>query len=240
MLKILKCPQKKRIFFMSLQTVHVQNKRLGTCPHGLPIGACPICNGLMGGGGAKKPDLWAKPGEMSYAECAAIGAFLKAQKEARMANKNAQELRAINIAQFQKTMDNILHKAFIVNQTIANSMPKIISAPINFIINTVIIAPLNILKNLPQITANFVQNITQKLSDLASKLTAVLGEIKNAIAKKISESFNEFKKKVKSIFTIFGSERNKNEDKKVDEAKKANKLKTFLHKLYRKLKNDDD
>ena len=30
------------------------NSRIGTCPHGLPMGACPICNGMGGGGSVKK------------------------------------------------------------------------------------------------------------------------------------------------------------------------------------------
>ena len=59
---------------MSLTAVQTNSARVGTCPHGLPLGACPICIG-MGGGGMKKPDVSATPGEMSWNECAAIGAF---------------------------------------------------------------------------------------------------------------------------------------------------------------------
>lgn len=70
-------------FLMSLGAVQINNARVGTCPHGLPLGACPICNG-MGGGGMKKADFSAKPGEMSWNECAAIGAFLKAQQNAKL------------------------------------------------------------------------------------------------------------------------------------------------------------
>ena len=57
---------------------NVNTKPPGTCPHGLPVGACPICSG-MGGGGAKKADSTAKPGEMSWNECYAIGQMMKAQ-----------------------------------------------------------------------------------------------------------------------------------------------------------------
>ena len=60
---------------MPFGTIKTNNSRVGTCPHGLPLGACPICNG-MGSGGAKKADFSAKPGEMSWSQCAAIGAFL--------------------------------------------------------------------------------------------------------------------------------------------------------------------
>lgn len=63
---------------MSLTAIQSNNSKIGTCPHGLPQGACPICSGMSGG--MKKTDFSAKPGEMSWNECAAIGAFLKAQK----------------------------------------------------------------------------------------------------------------------------------------------------------------
>ena len=60
----------------------VQSNNVGkaTCPHGLPHGACPICSGGMGGASQKKADFSAKPGEMSWNECAAIGAMMRAAK----------------------------------------------------------------------------------------------------------------------------------------------------------------
>ena len=36
---------------MSFGAVQTNSARVGTCPHGLPLGACPICNGMGGGGG---------------------------------------------------------------------------------------------------------------------------------------------------------------------------------------------
>ena len=42
---------------MSLGAVQTNSARVGTCPHGLPLGACPICNGMSGGGGMKKADF---------------------------------------------------------------------------------------------------------------------------------------------------------------------------------------
>ena len=29
--------------------VHTHTAKTGSCPHGLPQGACPICNGMAGG-----------------------------------------------------------------------------------------------------------------------------------------------------------------------------------------------
>ena len=40
------------------------NVRTGTCPHGLPPGACPICNGMGGGGGSSRVNEH-KPGELT-------------------------------------------------------------------------------------------------------------------------------------------------------------------------------
>ena len=81
--ELLLWPLEKEDFFMSLIAVQSNNSnKIGTCPHGLPQGACPICSGM--GGGMKKADFSAKPGEMSWNECAAIGAFLKAQKMAKL------------------------------------------------------------------------------------------------------------------------------------------------------------
>lgn len=82
---------------MSLNTVHTNSAKIGSCPHGLPQGACPICSG-MGGTMQRKADFSAKAGEMSWNECAAIGAFLKAQKNARI----QREQDAQNFANMQE------------------------------------------------------------------------------------------------------------------------------------------
>ena len=85
-----------------------------------------------------------------------------------------------------------------------------------------------------------IQNIIQKFADISDKLAAVYGEVKAAIAKKIGEPLNEFKKKIKSIFSIFESKDTKNDDKQVDETKKAFRLKTFIHDLYKRITGDDN
>ena len=105
------------------------NSRIGTCPHGLPPGACPICSG-MGGAGSKKADFSAKPGEMSWNQCAAIGAFLKAQK-------NAQMQRQADIQSFAQNMKIFQNSLLAANQKLANisgffvkNTPAVISKPI--------------------------------------------------------------------------------------------------------------
>ena len=217
---------------MNLSTI--QKTRVGTCPHGLPLGACPICNG-MSGGGAKKADFSAKPGEMSWNECAAIGAFLKAQQQAKEARAQDAQNFAQQAVAFQNSMAAAHQRMTELAQIFTKNTPAIIAKPANFVINTLILGTVNILKSIPAAVASFTANIGQKLADISDKLAAVYGEVKTAIAKKLSETVNEFKKKVKSLFAIFQPLDADNDDKKIDETKKAFELKTFIHNLYKKL-----
>lgn len=228
---------------MQLATIQPNIVKAGTCPHGLPLGACPICNGMGGGGGMKKADFSAKPGEMSWNECAAIGAFLKAQQNAKLARQQDAQNIAQQAIAFQKSIMNISQRLASVTNFISNTMPGIIAKPANFILNTVVGGTLNLIKtvaNLPQLIQTTFQKITQKLADISDKLAAVYGEIKTAIAKKLAEPLNEFKKKIKSLFGIFNPENTDNNDKQIDETKKAFKLKTFIHDLYKKITGEED
>lgn len=211
--------------------------KTGTCPHGAPLGACPICSGM--GGGMKTADHTAKPGEMSWNECAAIGAMLRAQKNAKLARQQDAINFAQRVAEFEKNMMNISERIANLSGLFAKNFPPIISTPVTFILNNIIGKSLNFIKNIPAAIQQFTQNLTLKLADISDKLAAVYGEVKNALAKKIGEPLNEFKKKIKSIFSIFDPQDVKNDDKQVDETKKAFRLKTFIHDLYKKIKGQD-
>ena len=63
------------------------------------------------------------------------------------------------------------------------------------------------------------------------------GELKASINEKISKFTNNLKKKLKSLFFVFGAEETDDEDKKIEEAKRAFELKTFIHKLFGKTEN---
>lgn len=224
---------------MQLATINANNSRIGTCPHGLPIGSCPICNGMSGGGGVKKADFSAKPGEMSWNECAAIGAFLKAQANAKVQRQNDIQNYAIQLQTFQATMVSDHAKIAQMSQLVSNTMPAIIAKPVNLILNTIIGGTINLIKNIPTVISTAVQNLQQKLADISDKLTAMMGELKASIDKKISETFNEFKKKVKSLFSIFKPLNAKNEEKQIDETKRTFELRTFIHDLYKKLTKEE-
>lgn len=188
----------------------------------------------------RKADFSAKPGEMSWNECAAIGAFLKAQQNAKLQRQQDAQNFAQQAVAFQNAMNNASQKAAALAQFFSANTPAIIAKPVNFVLNTVIGGTLNAIKSFPQTVQNALQTVGQKLADISDKLAAVYGEVKTAIAKKLSETLNEFKKKVKSLFSIFNPQDADNDDKQVDETKKAFKLKTFIHDLYKKLKKEDE
>ncbi len=224
---------------MSFGAVQTNNARIGTCPHGLPIGACPICNGMGGGGGIKKADFSAKPGEMSWNECAAIGAFLKAQQNAKLQRQQDIQNFAQQAIAFQNAMTNASQRLASLAQFFTANTPAIIAKPVNFILNTIVGGTINIIKNIPSTISNAIHALNQKFTDISDKLTAIIGELKTAINKKISETFSELKKKVKSLFSIFNPLNTDDEEKKIDETKKTFQLKTFIHDLYNKLTNEN-
>jgi hypothetical protein len=67
----------------------------------------------------------------------------------------------------------------------------------------------------------------------------MMGELKASIDKKISESFKTLKKKVKSLFAIFRPTDTDDNEKQIDETKKAFELRTFIHDLYKKLTSSE-
>lgn len=223
---------------MSLGAVQTNSARVGTCPHGLPLGACPICNG-MGGGGLKKADFSAKPGEMSWNECAAIGAFLKAQQNAKLQREQDAQNFAKNVQAFQNALMNSSQRLANIAQFFSNNTPTIIAKPINFVLNTVLGGIARTIATLPAAISNTIQTLQQKFADISDKLTAMMGELKASIEKKISEAFKDLKKKVKSLFSIFRPLDADNDDKQIDETKKAFELRTFIHDLYKRLTQNE-
>ncbi|MDR1168561.1 MAG: hypothetical protein LBK53_06725 [Heliobacteriaceae bacterium] len=208
----------------------VNQIKTGTCPHGLPPGACPMCSG-MGGGGVKKADFSAKAGEMSWNECAAIGAFLKAQQDAKIQKQQDLQNMAQAALSFQAALSNAGQKIANITQIISNTFPPVIAKPVNFVLNMFGKA-VNLIQNI----ASFQPlNFSGKLADISDKLAAVMGELKAAIEDKISKTLSDLKKRAKRLFAIFGTFDAENEDKEIEESKRTFEIKTFIHDLYRKL-----
>lgn len=217
---------------MSVGVAHTSHAKIGCCPHGMPLGACPICNGMAGGNSTTKRDIPRNVGEMTYNQCAAIGAMLKAQKAAQQRAQVAQQNHMQALADFAKTLSNIQEKITNLTAKISNAMPEIVAKPVNFVLTQVVGRVVNIVANV----ALTISNIGQKFVEISDKLSAIFGEAKSAIQKTVSDFWNKVKKKLKSMFFVFGTDETDNEEYKIDEAKKAFNLKTFIHNLAQKLK----
>ena len=222
---------------MSLNTANVHtHTKVGTCPHGLPPGACPICNGMAGGNSTTKRDTPRNVGEMTYNQCAAIGAMLRAQKHAKQRAQAAEQSRMEALANFQKNIAATHQRLVQFTQMVSNTMPAIIAKPINFVLNTIVGNVLKLVQNIPTALSNFVNTITTKFADISDKLAAVYGELKNSAEEKLSKFFSSIKKKFK-LFFVFGSQETDDEEKKIEEDKRQFEIKTFINKLYQKLRN---
>ena len=213
------------------------NSRIGTCPHGLPMGACPICNGMGGGGSVRKDN---KPKEMTWNECYAIGQMLKAQKEARL---HTQQMFAAQTQQAH--LNNLQTQINALKLAILNSsLPKPVAQALTAVLDTVI-APMakavqtinNTIQNLTNNIAKAVDSFKQKIADITDKLTAMLGEAKAAIEKKISDKLKDVKKKIFSLFGIAGADNEEDEEvKRIEEQKLIHEENTTKETLFQNKK----
>lgn len=226
---------------MSIGTPNVHtHAKIGSCPHGLPPGACPICNGSAGGNSTTKRDTPRNVGEMTYNQCAAIGAMLKAQKHARQQAQATEQARIESLAEFQKNIANTHQRLTQFANIISETMPPIIAKPLNFVVNTLVGNVLRIIQNIPTFISNITQAISQKIADISDKLAAVYGELKTAINEKVSKLLSDFKKKIKSLFFISETYETDDEENKIEEDKRQFEIRTFIHNLYQKLKHQDE
>lgn len=239
----------KKAFLMNLPLSAIPKTKIGCCPHGLPMGACPICNGggAGGGGGAKKMERPA--GEMSWAECFAIGQQMKAQKLAQLQKDVSLQGRAnvpLTIAgRLENLAQNIAQKMSIIAEKLnslvqnAKTNPTLLSKTIAFVANLAL-PVLNVIKNVAEVAQKVINNIQQKLADISDKLTAVFGELKASVEKKISDKFKDFNKKAKSLFGIFEPSDVDDEEKQVEESKRLFEMKTVFNSIKEKLFNKNE
>ena len=94
------------------------------------------------------PAVTRNVGEMTYNQCAAIGAMLKAQKNAQARAEAAQQQHLQALANFQKTIANAHARIMELATMISNKMPAIIANPVNFILTQVVAKVLNLVQNL--------------------------------------------------------------------------------------------
>ena len=214
---------------LAISAVQASGVRSGLCPHGLPPGACPICSGGRGSSKVVTADFSAKPGEMSWNECAAIGAFLKSIQNARLAREADYQNQIIAMAQFQNNMTKMAQN---LQTFIQNMSQSALTKPLAIVAQNILLPVVKFMKDLP---VNFLQataNLAQKLTDITDKLTAIYGELKAAMDKKFSDFAKKVKKKIISIFEIFRAENESSEDERIEDyQKQLNKLQTLLEKI---------
>lgn len=218
---------------MSNTVQQVNKMSSGLCPHGCAPAACPICSG-MGGGGMRPGERPQKPGEMSYHQCAMIGAMMKARAQQEKIHEQNLIKHADALAKFEQNIINLSQK---IIQFTANIQNNVLLKPLVLFVNKLVLPTLNSVKNLPIIIANIMDKLTQlkeKIVDIQDKINAIFGEIKNFIEKKVSELVTNVKAKILNIFRIFKRNKTKDEETKIDEDKKIFNLKTFIRKLWNK------
>ena len=193
------------------QQISNAKPRVGTCPHGMPIGACPICNGSSVGGSARKP------GEMTWSQCFAEGLRMK---NAKLLEASRQDNPIYNVNVALKLKQDIAAYSDRVKQTIAilqNSLPPGLSKLIN-VLNQILIKPfLTILETIPKIIESvqkFTENIRTTISQVCEKLTAILGEINNFVNKNLSDFMKKARKKVFGFLFEQGMEEEEGLDEK--------------------------
>lgn len=214
-------------------------RNTATCPHGLPMGACPICNG---GSGSKK--IKRDSGEWSYAKCAAVGAAMRAAKARVEARKELLETQFNNALKIQKTIMNFVDKAQNMLQAIHSKLPPELQTVFNKLVNGIINPILNLISNIPkaleQLNA-FINDIKTKILAVAEKLNAILGEIQNFIEKNITDRFKKLTKKIIRFFILESKEENYQNDEEIEifKSRELRKLHIAILRLRRKGKEKD-
>ena len=210
-----------------------QVQQQGKCPHGFPIGACPICSGMGGGGIRKDRNKPRKPGEMSYNECLAEWHKIQAKNEAKKMDR-LDRFEAIKqlftgnkftaaVDKVQKFLDKTMQKL--------DNMPSVIKAPAKFIIKNIVMPIVNFISQIPTAIKNiqtFFENTRLFITSVSEKLASVFGEIKNFIDDKVAKNY---KKALKTILSLFTS----GEDEESEDAKKVKdrELKKILKSIFR-------
>ena len=220
-----------------------QVQQPGKCPHGFPIGACPICSG-MAGGVSKDRNKPRKAGEMSYNECLAEWHKIQARKEAKMQDK-LDKLEAIKQANLESKILSAVDKVQkFLDKTMQklDNMPALIKAPIKFIMKHIVAPVLNLISQIPTAIKNiqvFFENTRAFIASVSEKLASVFGEVKNFINDKITKNYKKALKTILSLFTS-GEDEDSEEAKKIKERELKKILKSIFRIKRKETKEEDD
>lgn len=211
------------------------------CPHGLPMGACPICNGMGGGSMKKDRDTARRPGEMTYNECMAAWIKIQAAQDAKiqakidrleMLQQRTLESKMIQgLDKIQKNVDKLM-------QNIEN-LPNIARIPAKIIMNVIVQPILNLISQIPK-AINFIQSffndIARFITSVSEKLATVLGEIKNFIDAKVIQTT---KKAIKTILSLFVNKEEDGENEEVEKTK-LKKVKDIFKSIFKTKKRQEE
>ena len=229
----------KGSFLLSNSVQQVNKATSGLCPHGLAPGACPVCSN-MGGGGGRVGERPQKAGEMSYHQCAMIGAMMKARAQRIENHEKNLKLHAQNLLLFQQNLEKAIQRMTdFANRISGNFILK----PVAFTIKNIVVPITNFIKNFPNIVSGIAERfnqLRQKFVDIQDKLNALFGEAKAFIEKKVSELVSSIKSKFEGLFKIFKKHETNDDDTKVDDDKKIFNLKTIIQKIKKKKKDDSE
>ncbi len=181
----------------------IQNNK---CPHGFPVGSCPICSG-MGSSASSDRNKPRKKGEMSYNECLAQWNRMKALKQA---NKEASKARfqALFSHSDKKLSHNFKHLQNTFLKPVSNFISSV-SKTFNNAKNNI----QNIFKNIFQNTVlKPINNVFNFLNSVAEKLSSFLGERKLIKKDKKEKSLKEnLLKPLKIVLLLFTRSSNQND-----------------------------
>lgn len=225
---------------MNIAAPAIQKAKVGTCPHGLPLGACPICNGMGGGGGGgsikKKP-------EMSWSECyVAWQQMLKSKNNPNQIKNETLQTQMISQYKMQLSISNTAAKLANLAERLTTfaQKPQINASLGDKILNfgaKLVLPVVDGLKNIATALDKGINIIKEKMANISDKLNAMFGELKASVEKKISDKLKDFKKKIKTLFGITDTEKTEeldDEEKELEESKRLFELKTTLNKIKEK------
>ena len=195
----------------------------GMCPHGMPAGSCPICNG-MGGGAFNKQQNVRKAGEMTWSECFAMGLRMKADKLRQQQIIQDRRDAHLTLLKLQSLLFDKLNKLQLLTEVLNKFLPSPVSRVVVFVAKIVLVP---VIKTL-QVMSNLVQNISANLSQIVNtvketiqgvqdKLVALFGEFINAKEKSLEERFKLARKKV---FTFLFGKTSEEEEIEIKEIEK--------------------
>ena len=220
-----------------------QVQQQGKCPHGFPIGACPICSGMMGGGASKDRNKPRKAGEMSYNECLAEWHKIQARNEAKMQDRldRLEALKQFASNKFEAVVDKVQKFLDKVSQKL-DAMPQVIKAPLKFIVKNIITPVIRFISQIPVAIKNiqvFFENTRAFIASVSEKLASVFGEVKNFINDKITKNYKKALKTILSLFTS-GEDEDSEEAKKIKERELKKILKSIFRIKRKETKEEDD